>query len=213
MKMSTTQVLIHLPDQLVRRCKRRISVRQRSRFIQRLVEDALPLEVGGDDNPLYQAALALEKEHELASEMAEWRLPRSRTALAMARTPVSDPWRRSSAANRPAISGGSISIRARGGEIRKTRPAVVVTANIREDRDNTAAHNPNSIGLCLSSIRSWHAEYVLADIGEDQIGRDRGRLVEADLAPFALDVVFAGKGKAAIGRHRRLGGAPSRFGS
>ena len=118
-----------------------------------------------------------------------------------------------SPANRPAISGGSISIRARGGEIRKTRPAVVVTANIREDRGNTAAHKPNSIGLCLSSIRPWHAEYVLADIGEDQIGRDRGRLVEADLAPFALNVVFAGKGKAAIGRHRRLGGAPSRFGS
>jgi len=101
MKMSTTQVLIHLPDQLVRRCKRHISLRQRSRFIQRLLEDALPLEVGGDDNPLYQAALALEKEHELASEMAEWRLPRSRTALAMARTPVSDPWRRSSARESP----------------------------------------------------------------------------------------------------------------
>jgi hypothetical protein len=26
----------------------------------------------GDDDPLYQAALAVEKEHELASEMAEW---------------------------------------------------------------------------------------------------------------------------------------------
>lgn len=72
MKMSTTQVLIHLPDQLVRRCKRHISLRQRSRFIQRLLEDALPPEVGGDDNPLYQAALALEKEDELASEIAEW---------------------------------------------------------------------------------------------------------------------------------------------
>jgi len=73
MKMSTTQMLIHLPDQLVRRCKRHISLRQRSRFIQRLLEDALPPEVGGDDNPLYQAALALEKEHELASEMPEWK--------------------------------------------------------------------------------------------------------------------------------------------
>ena len=211
MKMSTTQVLIHLPDQLVRRCKRRISVRQRSRFIQRLVEDALPPEVGGDDNPLYQAALALEKEHELASEMPEWKAATIEDGLGERQSVTHGGAR--PPANRPAISGGSISIRARGGEIRKTRPAVVVTANIREDRDNTAAHNPNSIGLCLSSIRPWHAEYVLADIGEDQIGRDRGRLVEADLAPFALDVVFAGKGKAAIGRHRRLGGAPSRFGS
>ena len=72
MKMSTTQVLIQLPDQLVRRCKPHISVGQRSRFIKRLLEDALPPEVGGDDNPLYQAALALEKEDELASEIAEW---------------------------------------------------------------------------------------------------------------------------------------------
>jgi hypothetical protein len=60
------------PDELVRRFKRHISVRQRSRFIQRLLEDALPPEDGGDDDPLYQAALAVEKEHELASEMAEW---------------------------------------------------------------------------------------------------------------------------------------------
>src|SRR5215471_6345374 len=63
-----------------------------------------------------------------------------------------------------------------------------------------------------ASMRLLHAENVLTDIGEDQVGRDRGGLVEADLAPFALDVVFAGKGKAAIGRHRRLGGVPPRFG-
>ena len=70
--MSTTQLLIHLPDELVRRFKRSVSVRQRSRFIQRLLEEALPPEDGGDDDPLYQAALAVEKEHELATEMAEW---------------------------------------------------------------------------------------------------------------------------------------------
>jgi hypothetical protein len=70
--MSTTQLLIHLPDELVRRFKRNVSVRQRSKFIQRLLEDALPPEDRGDDDPLYQAALAVEKERELASEMAEW---------------------------------------------------------------------------------------------------------------------------------------------
>jgi hypothetical protein len=70
--MSTTQLLIHLPDELVRRFKRNVSVRQRSKFIQRLLEEALPPEDGGDDDPLYQAALAVENEHELASEMAEW---------------------------------------------------------------------------------------------------------------------------------------------
>jgi hypothetical protein len=72
--MSTTQVLIRLPDALVRRLKRNISVRQRSKFIQRLLEDALPPDDGGDDDPLYQAALAVEEEHALAAEMAKWEI-------------------------------------------------------------------------------------------------------------------------------------------
>jgi len=66
------QLLIRLPDTLVRRFKRNVSVRQRSKFIQRLLEEALPPEDGSDDDPLYQAALAVEKEHELGAEMAEW---------------------------------------------------------------------------------------------------------------------------------------------
>jgi hypothetical protein len=70
--MSTTQLPIHLPDELVRRFKRNVSVRQRSKFIQRLLEEALPPEDGGDGDALYQAALAVEGEHALASEMAEW---------------------------------------------------------------------------------------------------------------------------------------------
>jgi hypothetical protein len=70
--MSTTQLLIHLPDELARRFKRNVSVRQRSKYVQRLLEDALPPEDGGDDDPLYQAALAVEQEHALAAEMAEW---------------------------------------------------------------------------------------------------------------------------------------------
>ena len=68
----TTQVLIHLPDALVRRFKRYVSVRQRSKFIQQLLEEALPPEDGSDDDPLYQTALAVEQEHALAAEMAEW---------------------------------------------------------------------------------------------------------------------------------------------
>ena len=70
--MATTQLLIHLPDELARRFKRNVSVRQRSKYIQRLLEDALPREDGGDDDPLYQAALAVEQDHALAAEMAEW---------------------------------------------------------------------------------------------------------------------------------------------
>jgi hypothetical protein len=49
-------------------------VRQRSKFIQRLLEDALPAEDSSDDDPLYQAALAVEEEHALAAEMAEWEI-------------------------------------------------------------------------------------------------------------------------------------------
>jgi metal-responsive CopG/Arc/MetJ family transcriptional regulator len=70
--LATTQLLIRLPDALVRRFRHHVSVRRRSEFIQRLLEEALPPEDGSDDDPLYQAALAVEKEHELAAEMVEW---------------------------------------------------------------------------------------------------------------------------------------------
>jgi predicted transcriptional regulator len=71
-ELATTQLLIRLPDELVRRFKRNVSVRQRSMFIRRLLEDALPPEDGGDDDPLYRAALAVEQERALAAEMADW---------------------------------------------------------------------------------------------------------------------------------------------
>jgi hypothetical protein len=70
--VATTQLLIRLPDALVRRLKRNVSVRQRSKFIERLLEDALPPQEGSDDDLLYQAALAVEEEQALAAEMAEW---------------------------------------------------------------------------------------------------------------------------------------------
>jgi hypothetical protein len=61
--------------------------------------------------------------------------------------------------------------------------------------NSTARRNLGRAGAhaALGSIRARHAEDVLADIGEDQIGRDRGGLVEARLAPFALDVVSHGE--------------------
>ena len=78
--MSTTQLLIRLPDELARRLKRSVAPRQRSKFIQRLLEEALPLE-NGDDDPLYRAAMAVEKEEALAAEMDEWDLPAAYEAL------------------------------------------------------------------------------------------------------------------------------------
>ena len=67
-----TQLLLHLPDNLVRRLKRSVAPRQRSKFVQRLLEEALPPEDAGEDDPLYQAALAVEADGELTAEMNEW---------------------------------------------------------------------------------------------------------------------------------------------
>ena len=70
--MSTQQVLVHLPEELVRRFRRAVAPRQRSKFIERLLEEALPTDEVSDDDPLYQAALAVERDEALAAEMAEW---------------------------------------------------------------------------------------------------------------------------------------------
>ena len=69
--MATQQLLVRLPEELARRLKRRVPARQRSLFVQRLLEQALPPDEG-DDDPLYQAALAVERDERLIAEMAEW---------------------------------------------------------------------------------------------------------------------------------------------
>jgi len=69
--MATQQLLVRLPEDLARRLKRRIPLRARSAFVQRLLEQALPPDEGEDD-PLHQAALAVEQDEALAAEMAEW---------------------------------------------------------------------------------------------------------------------------------------------
>ncbi len=68
----TVQLLVRLPGPLARRFKRRVAVRHRSKFIERLLEEALPPEEIADDDPLYQAALAVETDDRLTSEMVEW---------------------------------------------------------------------------------------------------------------------------------------------
>jgi hypothetical protein len=68
----STQLLVRLPDHLVRRFKRSVAARQRSKFIEHLLEQALPPEGVDDADPLYQAALAVEQDDQLAAEMAEW---------------------------------------------------------------------------------------------------------------------------------------------
>ena len=65
------QLLVRLPDELARRFKRQVPARGRSAFVQRLLEQALAPE-GGEDDPLYQAALAVERDKGLTADMAEW---------------------------------------------------------------------------------------------------------------------------------------------
>ena len=68
----TEQLLVRLPEELVRRFKRAVAPRQRSKFVERLLEQALPPDEVSDSDPLYQAALAVEQDEALAAEMAEW---------------------------------------------------------------------------------------------------------------------------------------------
>jgi hypothetical protein len=70
--MTTQQLLLRLPEDLVRRFKRTVAPRERSKFVQHLLEQALPPDEVSDSDPLYQAALAVEQDEALAAEMAEW---------------------------------------------------------------------------------------------------------------------------------------------
>jgi len=70
--MATQQLLLHLPDDLVRRLKRAVAPRQRSKFIQDLLEKALPPDGVAETDPLYLAALEVEQDEALGAEMAQW---------------------------------------------------------------------------------------------------------------------------------------------
>ena len=63
------QMLLHLPEDLARRFRNAVPARQRSGFVQKLLEQALPEE---SDDPLYRTALAVEADAALNAEMAEW---------------------------------------------------------------------------------------------------------------------------------------------
>ena len=63
------QLLLHLPDGLAERFKQVVPPRQRSAFVARLLEEALPEE----NDPLYQIALEVEQDAALNTEMQEWR--------------------------------------------------------------------------------------------------------------------------------------------
>ncbi len=69
--MATQQLLLRIPEELARRLRRQVPARGRSAFVQHLLEQALAPE-GGEDDPLYRAALEVERDARLTTEMAEW---------------------------------------------------------------------------------------------------------------------------------------------
>jgi hypothetical protein len=69
--MPTEQLLLRLPEELLRRFRRAVPSRERSLFVQHLLEQAL-LQGDSDEDPLYRAALEVERHAQLNAEMDEW---------------------------------------------------------------------------------------------------------------------------------------------
>ena len=62
------------------------------------------------------------------------------------------------------------------------------------------------------SERPRHVEYVLGDVGEDEVGRDRRDLIEAGFTEFAFDIVFAREAETAMELQASIGRFPRRLG-
>jgi hypothetical protein len=69
--MATQQLHLRLPEDLVLWLREHVPPRARSAFVQRLLEQALP-PAERDDDLLYQAALSVELDDALASQMRDW---------------------------------------------------------------------------------------------------------------------------------------------
>ena len=69
--MPTEQLLLRLPEDLVKRFKQIVPARERSAYVRQLLEQALP-SADSDEDPLYLAALAVEQDTALSQEMTEW---------------------------------------------------------------------------------------------------------------------------------------------
>ena len=63
------QMLFHIPDTLAERFIQAIPARQHNDFVAKLLEKALLVE----EDPLYLAALDVERDMNLCAEMREWR--------------------------------------------------------------------------------------------------------------------------------------------
>lgn len=88
--VATEQLLLRLPEELVRRFRRAVPSRKRSQFVQQLLEQALP-RGDSDDDPLYLAALDVEGQGRLNTEMAEWEAAALKDGLDEAEGPAFRP--------------------------------------------------------------------------------------------------------------------------
>jgi hypothetical protein len=70
--MKTRQLLVQFAENLIRRIKRAVAHRTRSKFAQRLLKQVLAHDEVSDSEALYQTALTVERDDTLAAEMAEW---------------------------------------------------------------------------------------------------------------------------------------------
>ena len=70
--MATEQLLLRLPEDLVRRFRQVVPQRKRSEFVRTLLEQALGEYSDDLADPLYVAALAVEQDERLTAEMREW---------------------------------------------------------------------------------------------------------------------------------------------
>jgi hypothetical protein len=85
--MPTEQLLLQLPAELLRRFRCRVPSRERNHFVQQLLEQTLP-SGDNDDDPLYRAALDVERNPDLAGEMHEWEAATLEDGLAEAEPPA-----------------------------------------------------------------------------------------------------------------------------
>ncbi len=86
------------------------------------------------------------------------------------------------------------------------RLQLVTTKHLIADHLVSLFSSASSFFLCASALggvgrdleRARQVEHVLGDVGQDEVGRDRGHLIQPRLAKFALDIVFTRKTEAAM---------------
>jgi mRNA interferase MazF len=214
----TEQLLVRLPEELVRRFKRAVAPRQRSKFIEPLLEQALPPDEVSDSDPLYQAALAVEQDETLAGEMAEWEEATIEDGfgpdLSKTGDAVTDAWPRSAAPVRRGEIWWVNFDPTQGSVIRKTRPAVVVTDDPLNRARRTVVVVPLSSGpqprppLVVATPSAGTGSVAIYDqlraVDKRHLTRNEGRLSATDLLPCVGSLSFEAGAERNVWEHDRI---------